>query len=242
MILYCVFLRVDAYIRNGWAGKIVDPDKKTWTGVQLIESVSSTLPLCLPGTVSSSQLASAESLQVSETGVDCVAGWKPLKQTFTQSSPLNFINAEIVNYFVVWKTVDDLPACDVKRLNSSALGLFRCGNVQDITVSFQNYIYIKASCLPEMRKDRAYKLIFVLGKESFDVLEAKCGCPAGKGPGKGPHASCKHIGALCYALKEYTRIGKCPEYVTYTEKLQSWNKPRTKNVKLYLWGTVWWIL
>ena len=175
-----------------------------------------------------SQLASAGSLQVSETGVDCVAGLKPLKQAFTQSNPLNFTNADIVNYFVIQKTVDDLPACDVKGMNSSALGLFRCGNVQDITVSFQNYIYIKASYLPEMRKDCVYKLILVLGKGSFDVLEAKCGCPAGKGP----HASCKHIGALCYALEEYTRIGKCPEYITFTDKLQSWNKPRPQKLEI----------
>ena len=126
-----------------------------------------------------------------------------------------------MNYFVVRKTVDDLPACDIKGMNSSAVGLFRCGHIQDITVRFQNCIYIKASCLPEMRKDCVYKLILVLGKVSFDVLEAECGCPAGKGP----HASCKHIGALCYALEECSRFGKCPEYITCTEKLQNWNKP-----------------
>ena len=58
----------------------------------------------------------------------------------------------------------------------------------------------------------------------FDVVFAECGCPAGMGP----HASCKHIGGLCYALQVFTRIGKYPQYLTCTDKLQEWNKPRPK--------------
>jgi len=38
-----------------------------------------------------------------------------------------------------------------------------------------------------------------LDLKAFDVTAAVCGCPAGKGPS----ASCKHIGAPCYVLVEF---------------------------------------
>lgn len=54
-----------------------------------------------------------------------------------------------------------------------------------------------------MRKDHTYKLLLLLELESSEIVAAECGCPAGKGP----RASCKHIGAMCYALEEFTRFG-----------------------------------
>ena len=157
-----------------------------------------------------------------------IAVWKPLKEAFSSSSSINFTNAEIhvVNYFVVRRAIDGMPASDIKGMNSSALSLFKCGHIQEIVVCRlqQDRVCMKANCLPEMRKDCIYKLTLILDN-SFDVVGAECGCPAGKGP----CGSCKHIGGLCYALEEFTRIGKCPEYSTCTDKLQDWNKPRPKN-------------
>ena len=37
----------------------------------------------------------------------------------------------------------------------------------------------------------------------YNVIGAKCGCPAGKGP----CGSCKHIAAVCYALEEFSHFG-----------------------------------
>ena len=63
-----------------------------------------------------------------------------------------------------------------------------------------------------------------------NIVGAECGCPAGKAP----HASCKHIGALCYALEEYSRLGRIDRdyliYLTCTDRLQEWNKPRQKRL------------
>ena len=120
---------------------------------------------------------------------------------------------------------------DMKGMNSSALNLFRCGHIQQITVCYrsdQKQLCIKANCMPEMRKDRVYHLTMVLNLESSDIVGAECGCPAGKGP----HASCKHIGGLCFALEEFSRIGKTPEYSTCTDKLQQWNKPHPKKLDI----------
>ena len=51
----------------------------------------------------------------------------------------------------------------------------------------------------------------------MDVTTATCGCSAGKGP----VASCKHVGALCYASAEFCSSGKLPEFFTDTQKLQA---------------------
>ena len=59
--------------------------------------------------------------------------------------------------------------------------------------------HFRASGLPEMRKDRVCKVFLTIDLKSSDILQAVCGCPAGKGP----FASCKHIGALCFALEEF---------------------------------------
>ena len=56
---------------------------------------------------------------------------------------------------------------------------------------------------------------------------AECGCPAGLGP----LGSCKHIGALSYALADFCKARSLPEYKTCAEKLQEWNKPRAKRVE-----------
>ncbi|XP_041378943.1 uncharacterized protein LOC121391348, partial [Gigantopelta aegis] len=79
-----------------------------------------------------------------------------------------------------------------------------------------------------MKKDHIYKINLVLDKETLDIAQAECGCPAGKGP----HASHKHIAALCYALEEFSRFGKLPDFLTSTERLQQWNKPRPKKLEI----------
>ena len=76
-----------------------------------------------------------------------------------------------------------------------------------------------------MKKDRIYRLKVALNSQQ-DITFAECGCPAGKGP----HGSCKHIGALCYALAEFCKLGSTPDFLTCTDRLQSWNKPHAKKV------------
>ena len=58
---------------------------------------------------------------------------------------------------------------------------------------------IKATCLAEMKKSVIYHLKLCSCMKSGDIKYAECGCPAGLAP----TASCKHIGALGYALEEF---------------------------------------
>lgn len=60
-----------------------------------------------------------------------------------------------------------------------------------------------------------------------DIIGAECGCPAGCGP----TGSCKHIGALLYALADYIRFRTSSEYQSFTDTLQMWNRPRARKVE-----------
>ena len=116
------FFRVEAYIRNGWAKDIIDPD----------------------GIFTSQQ--QGVSLSTSDCGlpeIDANAVWKPQKEAFLPSNPINFTNAETVNYFVLRSTTDGMPASDVKQMSKSALNLFRCGHLQEIN----NLLSPTRSCL-----------------------------------------------------------------------------------------------
>ena len=206
--IYFYFYRAHAYIRNGWASNVVDPDAKD----EKKNSTKSDL-VCL---------------QFPNTPTD---GWQPLKEAFIGKDShegFSFTNAQIINYFVVRTAVDGKPAADMKAINSSAMNLFRCGHIQDIRVCCEKCMVIQAKCVPEMRKDRIYKLILFLDVETSDIVAAECGCPAGRGP----YASCKHIGALCYSLEEFSRFGHLPEFLTCTDQLQQWNRPRPKKLDI----------
>ena len=48
---------------------------------------------------------------------------------------------------------------------------------------------------------------------------------------KGPSVSCKHIGALCYALANFCSNGHLPDFITCTDVMQEWNKPCPKKHK-----------
>ena len=111
----------------------------------------------------------------------------------------------MISYFVSRTAADGLPSGDIKSIYTAA----------------------KHLCVPEMRKDCVYKLMMSLNLRTFDITTAACGCPAGKGP----FASCKHIEALCYAFVEFCASGSLTYFLTCTDKLQAWNKPKPKKVE-----------
>lgn len=186
--------RVQTFIANGWANKVVDPDN-------------------------SIQSSSGRAEPLSILNVPQNLNWEKLQEAFTRTDAnemISFTNANIINYFLVRTVVDGMPSSDVKAINSSALNMFRCGHIQDIMISYDKHIYIQAKCLPEMRKDRVYKAFLCMDANVYDVIGAECGCPAGKGP----CGSCKHIAAVCYALEEFSRLAKLPEFASCTDRLQ----------------------
>ena len=140
-----------------------------------------------------------------------------------------FNTSHIVAYFATRTVNDCLPAADFKSVNKSAENLFWCGHVQSIQVcSTETHLYVRANCLPEMKKDGVYHVCMCMALTigGYDLAHAECGCPAGKGP----HGSCKHICALCYALSDFCRLVKLPEFRTCTDQLQQCNRPRGRCV------------
>ena len=130
-----------------------------------------------------------------------------------------------MNYFITRIVCDGKAAKDHKSISNKAFPLFSDGHVQDIVGCIdEKYVFIRAKCLPEMKKTTTYKLELWLCRTSGDIVSCCCGCAAGGGP----HGSCKHLAALCYALEEYYRLNATRDYVACTSKLQSWNQPRKR--------------
>ena len=204
---------MNAYIKYGWDKNVLNP----YGGAQspLPSSSGSVEP-------PSQSVAGNVSSRIPEDGFKNV--------TKAYSSPADvphFKIGHIVTYFVNRTVCDGHPAEDLKSVNKSAENLFRCGHVQEIKVcSTIKFIFLRARCVPEMRKDRVYKLALALQTDNLDVVQAECGCAAGKGP----HGSCKHIAALSYAFADFCHLGTTPEFLTCTDRLQQWNQPRAKRI------------
>ena len=126
-----------------------------------------------------------------------------------------------------------MRAEDWKNFKTGGFKLFKEGHVQDIMVTQQGSVCgIKCICLPEMKKDRVYKLEVDITTTGSDVCRAQCNCPAGRGP----HGSCKHIAATLFALENF--YSTCEEIkasndddVSCTSKLQTWNQPRKRQLE-----------
>ena len=179
--------------------------------------------------VSSGDCYSNKLVQLDSTVSPPTEGWKTIQSAFQSSDDVpRFSLSNVINYFVIRTASDGKAADDFKSINKSAENLFHCGHVQALLVtSTGEYWWVKADCRPEMKKDKLYKMIMSLCKGSWDINSAICGCPAGKGPS----ASCKHIGALCYALVNFCSSGHLPDFITCTDLMQEWNKPCPKKHK-----------
>ena len=198
--------RVQAYIKNGWADALIDTDG-TITGTDISSSNPTNDDAIFPKDLS----------------------WNNIKTYYKSPSEVpKFTNADIVTYFVMRKVCDGSSCTDFKSINQSAIDLFHCGHLQQVEIAESNAtLWIQANCLLQMRKDRTYKVVLSLSSGKWDIIGASCGCPAGKGP----RATCKHIGGLCYWLQSFCENGTMPEFFTCTQRLQEWNKPRGRKVE-----------
>jgi len=193
--------RVQALIANGWADRVVDPDNST----------------CSTGTAQ--QLTTKWEIP---SHVDMLNVQDALTGTDNTLAKFCFTNGNIIDYFTARKAADGLPRGDFKSINHSALDMFRCGHVHEIKIGYEKYVYLQAKCWAEMKKGLIYKIYICMDADVYDIIGAKCGCPAGKGP----NGSCKHIAAVCYAVEEFCRLGQLPEFLTSTDKQQEWHRPR----------------
>ena len=112
----------------------------------------------------------------------------------------------MISYFVSRTPVDGLASDDIKSINKSAKYLYDCGHIQYMEVGYTSTsMHLRATCIPEMRKDCIHKVMMILDRRTSDINAATCGCPAGKGP----VASCEHVRALCYVLYSFVLQENC---------------------------------
>ena len=178
--------RVWAYIRNGWASNLINPDAIPTPAANEIQSLHPT------------------------------DGWKSIRNAFTSPSEvLDFSTGNIITYFVTRTTADGLAVSDFNSVNKSAENLFLCGHVHDIELNTDGDILcVRAKCRPEMRKDRIYKLILSLS-DSYNLVSAKCGCPAGVGP----QATCKHVGGIMLCNSQLPSVWTVTRLCNFNRKV-----------------------
>ena len=88
-----------------------------------------------------------------------------------------FTIANITNYFITRIASDGKPANDFKNLNTHAFPLFKAGHIQSIYVIRKDSSHnLKCICLPEMKKDKVYKIKITLDS-CGDLAQASCACP-----------------------------------------------------------------
>ena len=139
-----------------------------------------------------------------------------------------FTIENVVDYLINRKENDCMRAEDWKSFKAGGYKLFKEGHVQKIMITQHDSIFgITCSCLPEVKKDRVYKIKINITTSSSNVCLAECSCPAGRGP----HGSCKHIAATLFALENFNTIQEeiqDDDTVSCTSKLQTWNQPRKR--------------
>ena len=202
--------RVESYIDGGLDKDLIDPDNG-----ENIERKRRKL-----GIVASNNAVVDDMFMFPPS----TAMWKGIADGRTLLPQFSLAN--MMAYIVARKVCDGQIAGDFKRINNHSYPLFKAGHIQRIRViKGNNNVHLSGVCLPEMRKDREYKIQMILSP-SEDVLFAEDGCPAGKGP----TGSCKHIAAFCYALEEFVRLGFTRPFLSCTSRLQTWNQPRQKKL------------
>ena len=135
-----VSFRVKAYIENGWADIVINPD--------LLEGSSS----------------SRESEQFDSTVLPPTQGWKSIKSAYQSLDDVTkFSMSNVIDYFVMRTASDGKAVNDFKLINQSAENLIQCGHVQGLSIVYKDeYWWIKADCRPEMKKDKMYKMMMSL--------------------------------------------------------------------------------
>ena len=75
-------------------------------------------------------------------------------------------------------------------------------------------------------QNKTYSIRIAINNSNADIVHAQYGCVAGRGP----TGSCKHTGAMCYALVDFCCISQPRDHVSCTSRLQTWNQPRKRTL------------
>ena len=98
-----------------------------------------------------------------------------------------------IRYLINRKENDCTRAEVWKGFKAGGYKLFKKGHVQKVMVTKHDSIFgLTCSCLPEMKKDRVYKIKINITTDSSNVCLGECSCPAGRGNMKTANTSQQH--------------------------------------------------
>jgi len=81
--------------------------------------------------------------------------------------------------------------------------------------------HLRGQCRAEMKKGAAY-IVDVRLAQDGSISETQCECAAGVGP----HAACKHVVAILFAMCDFSLNCKLKLHLTCTQKLQTFHKSK----------------
>ena len=82
--------------------------------------------------------------------------------------------------------------------------------------------HVRGQCCDEMKKSVSYVVDVQLNKGGGAIVEGQCECAAGVGP----HAVCKHVVAILFAVHDFSVNGNLKLQLTCTQKLQTFHKAK----------------
>ena len=107
--------------------------------------------------------------------------------------------------------------------------MFKASHVLDVKFnsSHDDFCFFDARVKASMTRNKMYRTK-VRQNKTGEVVSAQCTCKAGA------NGYCKHVGALLYAILDFSEsgLGQIPPNTSCTERPQQWHKPtqRTSNV------------
>ncbi|XP_048772140.2 uncharacterized protein LOC125678072 [Ostrea edulis] len=131
---------------------------------------------------------------------------------------------QIEAYFLHRLAGDNEAACDIKAVKNGEL-LYQSERVLACSVIIENDVFFTGIVSAAMKNKVTYSYKLRLEKESGDVLNSHCECPAGKGP----NGTCKHLAACMIMLENFIENGEVAMQKSCTENLMMFNKPKASH-------------
>lgn len=130
---------------------------------------------------------------------------------------------DAVEKYVKYRQTTDRLANSDSSAMKQGLKLFDCAVAAlSLYMSDTDKLYMSGIVSASMKKRVQYNVKLILHKNSGEIQQSDCECPAGKGP----HATCKHIVAAFLVISHFKECGILHVTKSCTETLQSFKQPR----------------
>lgn len=126
---------------------------------------------------------------------------------------------QVHNYIIRWQGLEAELSQNISAIKN---GRSMTNSVEAISfLKSQDLVFFSGMVQASMRKRVSYNFKLII-KNSGEIQNSHCECPAGKGP----NSTCKHIVAVGLVLSDFVRTGEICLLKSCTEILQTFQRPR----------------